>query len=299
MAPAPRTGYIPQVRHLFTLFSFMLAPMEGYSDGVLRTLCHAHGADLTFTEMAHVESLLRDNKPALARLEAPDSTPVQIQLLTGREDQLERLIEGFRPFPGFKGFNLNLSCPSVDVIRHGKGAAMVKRASKTQRLVSIIQDHGYAASVKLRLGTNEHEKRNKVYLNSLGGVEADLFIVHAKTAAQGSGDAEDYSVFPECVEAAGGAPVIANGGIDSPGKVKSLMGMGASGVMIGRAALCNPAIFDALKNELGFNEPNRLVPGIDELMREYESLYERLSGHKRYRDDFLRVAGRSVGSVTY
>jgi len=281
------------------LFSFMLAPLEGYSDSVLRTLCHNHGADLTFTEMAHVESFLRGNKQALAKIAVADSTPVQVQLLTGREDHLERFIESFRPFPGFKGFNLNLSCPSRDVIRHGKGAAMVKRAVKTQRLVSIIQGYGYAASVKLRLGINEYEKRNKLYLNSLGGVEADLFIVHAKTAAQESGEPEDYSVFPECVEAAGGVPVIANGGIDSPDKVKALMGIGVAGVMIGRAALCNPAVFDALKNELWFNEPNQPVPSIDELMRDYSSLHERLRGHKGYRDSFLRVAGRKVGSVAY
>ena len=277
----------------------MLAPMEGYSDGVLRTLCHNHGADLTFTEMTHVESLLRGNKPALTRITAPDSTPVQIQLLTGREDRLERFIDGFTPFPGFEGFNLNLCCPSRDVIRHGKGAAMIKRATKTQRLVSIIQGHGYAASVKLRLGTNMHEKRNKVYLNSLGGVEADLFIVHAKTAAQGSGEPEDYSVFPECVEAAGGVPVVANGGVDSVDKVRALMGMGVAGVMIGRAALCDPAVFDALKNELGFNEARRIVPGIEELVGEYDSLHEMLRGDERYRDRFLRVTGRRTGSVTY
>ncbi|MFH2112345.1 MAG: tRNA-dihydrouridine synthase family protein [Candidatus Bathyarchaeota archaeon] len=281
------------------LFSFMLAPLEGYSDGVLRTLCHTHGADLTFTEMAHVESLLRGNKPALARLEAPDLTPVQIQLLTGREDQLEWFIESFKPFPGFKGFNLNLCCPSVDVIRHGKGAAMVKRAAKTQRLVSIIQGHGYTASVKLRLGTNEFEKRNRLYLNSLSGVKADLFIVHAKTAAQESGEPEDYSVFPECVEAAGGVPVIANGGVDSAEKVRALMGMGVAGVMIGRAALCNPAVFDALRNDLGLNEPRKIIPAIDELVREYDSLHKLLHGDEGYRDRFLRVAGRMAGSVTY
>ena len=277
----------------------MLAPLEGYSDGALRTLCHTHGADLTFTEMAHVESLLRGNKQALARIEAPDSTPVQVQLLTGRDDQLERFVEGFTPFPGFEGFNLNLCCPSRDVIRHGKGAAMVKRAAKTQRLVSIIRGHGYAASVKLRLGTNEYEKRNKLYLNCLGGVEADLFIVHAKTAAQESGDPEDYSVFPGCVEAAGGVPVIANGGVDSAEKVRALMGMGVAGVMIGRAALCDPAVFDVLKNEVGFNEPRRMVPAMDELVREYDSLHMRLRGDERYRDRFLRVVGREAGSVIY
>ncbi|MBN2334465.1 tRNA-dihydrouridine synthase family protein [Candidatus Bathyarchaeota archaeon] len=281
------------------MVSFMFAPMEGYSDGVLRSLCHAHGADLTFTEMAHVESFLRRSKPALAKIEVLDSTPVQIQLLTGRDDRLERFVGDFKPFPGFKGFNLNLSCPSRDVIRHGKGAAMIKRAAKTQRLVSIIQGHGYAASVKLRLGTNDHEKRNRVYLNSLGGVEADLFIVHAKTAAQESGELEDYSVFPECVDAAGGVPVIANGGVDSAEKVRTLMGAGVTGVMIGRAALCNPAVFDSLKNELGLNEPRRSVPGIGELVGEYDALYLRLGGSERYRDGFLRVAGRRVESVTY
>jgi tRNA-dihydrouridine synthase len=153
--------------------------------------------------------------------------------------------------------------------------------------------------LKLRLGTNMHEKRNKVYLNSLGGVEADLFIVHAKTAAQESGEPEDYSVFPECVEAAGGAPVVANGGVDSAEKVKALRGMGVAGVMTGRAALADPAVFDALKNELGLNEPRRTVPHIDELVSEYDSIHMRLRGDERYRDRFLRVAGRKAGSVTY
>jgi tRNA-dihydrouridine synthase len=281
------------------LFRFMLAPLEGYSDGVFRAVCFSHGADLTFTEMAHVGSFLRNSKPALAKIVVSDSTPVQIQLLTGREDQLERFIGGFKPFPGFMGFNLNLSCPSRDVIRQGKGAAMVKRAAKTQRLVSIIQGNGYTASVKLRLGTNEFEKRSKVYLNCVGGVEADFFVVHAKTAAQESGEFEDYSVFPECVEAAGGRPIIANGGVDSAEKVRALRGMGVGGVMIGRAAMSNPAIFDALKNELGFNEPRRAVPDTDELKREYVSLHTRLCGQERYKENFLRVIGKKIGSEIY
>jgi len=41
------------------------------------------------------------------------------------------------------------------------------------------------------------------------------------------------------------------------------------------------------------------VPAIDELVREYDSLHERLRGNERYRDSFLRVAGRKAGSVTY
>ena len=276
----------------------MLAPLEGYTDSVLRTLCFRHGADLTFTEMAHVESFLRGNKQALEKIEVRDQTPVQIQLLTGKEEHLESFLGGFEPFSGFEGFNLNLSCPSPDVIRRGKGAAMIKRAAKTGRLVSIIHGHGFKASLKIRLGTNAYEKAQKVYLNSLGGVDADLFVVHAKTASQESVEEDDYSVYPECVEAAHGAPVIANGGIDSAEKVRLLRGMGVAGVMIGRAALANPAIFDALRNELGLNEPQRMVPGVEELKTEYDSIRV-LLGAGNYRDAFMGVVGKRVGAPRY
>jgi tRNA-dihydrouridine synthase len=221
----------------------MLAPLERYSDSVFRTLAYNHGADLTFTEMAHVESFLNRNKASLEKIEPRDATPVQIQLLTGNEGRLDRFLSDFRPFEGFRGFNLNLSCPSKDVIRQGKGAAMVKRGAKTARLVSLIREHGHPVSVKIRLGLNRREKDRKLYLNNLGGVDPDFFVVHAKHAAQGSGEREDSSVYPECVEAARGIPVIANGGIETPKMVQSLVEMGVSGVMMGRPALGNPAIF--------------------------------------------------------
>jgi tRNA-dihydrouridine synthase len=166
--------------------------------------------------MAYVDSLTRGNRLALSKIAVHDSTPVQVQLLTGKEEQVERFLERFQTFPGFAGFNLNLSCPSPEVIRQGKGAAMIKRAAKTDRLTSIIRRHGYPVSVKIRLGTNAHEKAKKVYLNSLRGVDADFFIVHAKTASQDSSEPPDYSVYPECVDAADGKPIIANGDIDTP-----------------------------------------------------------------------------------
>jgi len=281
------------------LFRLMLAPLEGYTDSALRTLCFRHGADLTFTEMAHVESFLRGSRQSLDKIAARDATPVQIQLLSGREDHLEQFLSGFKPFTGFMGFNLNLSCPSPDVIRHGKGAAMIKRVAKTNRLVSIIKNHGFSASVKIRLGTNTFEKEQKVYLNSLRGVEVDFFVVHAKTAAQGSAEKEDYSVYPECVEAARGIPVIANGGIDTVQKAKALRDGGVAGVMVGRAALSNPAIFDDLRNGLGLNDPPRSTPGVEELRREYEALHSQLSGDEAHRDALLRTLGRSAAGTRY
>ncbi len=271
----------------------MLASLERYSDSVFRTLCHNHGADLTFTEMAHVGSFLRRNKVSLEKIEPRDATPVQIQILSGNEGRLDRFLSGFKPFDGFMGFNLNLSCPSKDVIRQGKGAAMVKRAAKTARLVSLIRDHGYPVSVKIRLGLNQYEKDGKVYLNNLGGVDPDFFVVHAMHAAQSSDEKEDNSVYPECVEAARGIPVIANGGIETPEMVRSLVEMGVGGVMMGRPAMGNPAIFNLMKNGLGANNLPRPVPTIDDLTREYDDIFEAIDGSETYRSRFLKVVGRT------
>ncbi len=274
------------------MFRFMLASLERYSDSVFRTLCYNHGADLTFTEMAHVNSFLNRNRGSLQKIEPKDSTPVQIQILSSNEGKLDRFLSGFKTFNGFRGFNLNLSCPSKDVIRQGKGAAMVKRATKTGKLMALIRDHGHPVSVKIRLGLNQYEKDNKLYLNNLGEVNPDFFVVHAKHAGQSSGEPEDDSVYPECVEAARGIPVIANGGIDSPEKVQSLMEMGVSGVMMGRPAMGNPAIFDLLKNEMGMNDPPRPVPRAADLGQEYRDLFDSIGGAEKYRFRVLKVIGR-------
>lgn len=271
----------------------MLASLERYSDSVFRTLCYNHGADLTFTEMAHVGSFLRRSKVSLEKIEPRDATPVQIQILSSNEGKLDRFLSDFKPFDGFMGFNLNLSCPSKDVIRQGKGVAMVKRGAKTARLVSLIRDHGHPVSVKIRLGLNQYEKDNRLYLNNLGGVDPDFFVVHAMHAAQSSDEKEDNSVYPECVEAARGIPVIANGGIETPEMVRSLVEMGVGGVMMGRPAMGNPAIFNLMKNGLGANNPPRPVPTIDDLTREYDDIFEAIGGSETYRSRFLKVVGRT------
>lgn len=271
----------------------MLASLERYSDSVFRTLCHNHGAELTFTEMAHVQSFLRRNKGSLAKIESKDSTPVQIQLLSSSEAKLDRYLSGFEPFDGFKGFNLNLSCPSKDVIRQGKGAAMVKRGAKTQKLVSVIRNYGYPVSVKIRLGLNQREKENKLYLNNLGGADPDFFVVHTKHAGQSSAETEDNSVYPECVEAARGIPVIANGGIFTSEKASDLIETGVGGVMMGRPAMSNPAVFNLIKNNLGFNNPHKKIPSIKEIRQEYNVLYDLFGVDERYKNRFHKVIGKT------
>ena len=266
------------VLNLF-MFKYMFAPIENYSDNALRTLCFNHGADLTFTEMTRVEGIIRRNKPTLTKIKISDNTPVQIQLLPGNEDQLDKYLTNFEGFDGFKGFNFNLSCPSRKVMKDGRGAAMVKRIEKTNRLISIVKKHNYPISLKIRLGANNIEKEYKVYVKLIEQTDPDFFIVHAKYGMQRSDEPTDDTIYPACVDVAKGKPIIANGGINTKKRVEKVKKLGVSGVMIGRPALQNPAIFDLLKD--------KATPSLAELKEEYLELATKFDAPLKYRKNLL------------
>jgi len=259
-------------------FQYMLAPMEDFTDNAFRTLCFRHGADMTFTELLRIEALAKNVTNTWERIEKKDNTPVVVQLLGSSEKDLEKFLGMFEPFDGFKGFNLNLGCPDPQAVSLGYGCAMIKNFSKVKRMVDIIKNKGYSCSVKMRLGKDNKEKEKKFYLNTIKEVDADFFIVHARHGKQGYDEKPDYSVFPECGRT--GKTIIANGDIDSKEKVELLKSYGVSGVMIGRAAVSNPQIFDKLKgNKL--ENPEKIRKEYNELALKYDAPF-------RYRKNVLK-----------
>lgn len=225
-------------------FQLMLAPMEGITDASFRALAHRNGADLTFTEMARVANLARGKKGELARIGVPDSTPTQIQLAGSKLEEYEKFLAAFKATEGFRGFNLNLGCPSPSFIRQGIGAAMIKRVARVQEIIGLINRHGFECSVKLRLGLNQYEKERGAYLNLIKSVDASFFIVHPRTAAQTDADPADISVYKRCI--ATGKKIVANGGIQTKGQAEEMKAKGMYGAMIGRIAIDNPKIFSEL-----------------------------------------------------
>ena len=226
-------------------FEIMLAPLEEYSNAPFRLRCYENGADSTFTEMARVSGLVRNNKSTVKRIQMPDNIPTYIQIIGGNETELKKFLDKFTPEPGFLGFNLNLGCPSPDMIKLGLGSALIKRITKVNKIVAAIRSYGYPVSLKLRLGMNKYEKERKNYLNLIREVDADFFIVHARHGKENNKNPADFSVYKECV--ATGKIIIANGDISTKEQIDSLKSIGVRGVMIGRAAIEDQTIFKKLK----------------------------------------------------
>ncbi len=265
------------------MFQYMLAPIEGYTDNALRKLCFNHGADLTFTEMSKIDALYKKTTPSLKKTLLLDNTPTQIQILPGREDLLQKYLQKFKPSNGFRGFNFNLGCPSPKIKSVGKGAGMVKEITKANRLIKIIKSQGFPVSIKMRLGETALEKKEKVYLNLIKETDPDFFIVHARSGEDTYKDSADYSVFSECIDT--GKKIIANGDINTIKIVDELKKVGVSGVMIGRSAVTNPAIFDLLKENK--------IPSFDKLKEEYLFLAEKYTSSPRHKKNVLMRIGQN------
>lgn len=269
-------------------FQYMLAPLEDTSDKALRTLCWRYGADVTFTEMARVQSLARKNQSTLEKADLSGTTaPTWIQITGGKDQELKRYLSSFTPAPNFLGFNFNLGCPSPHLIANGLGCAMIKRVSKTKKMVDIVKSYGYPVSIKMRLGMNKYERERKVYLNLIDAIDADFFIVHARYGSQTYAEPADYSAIAECVQT--GKAIIANGDIHTPAQIEQLKAMGVQGVMIGRAAVFQPAIFAALKGQA--------VPSIETLQAEYLALAHEFKAPFKYQKNVLKRLGRPVESI--
>ncbi|MBU0456521.1 MAG: tRNA-dihydrouridine synthase family protein [Nanoarchaeota archaeon] len=225
-------------------FEVMLAPMENHTNPEFRELCYNKGASSTFTEMARISALARGNKSTLEKIKISDSIPTYIQLIGSNEKDLDKFLQNFKPQIGFLGFNLNLGCPSPEMVQKGLGCALIKRISKVKKLIQIIRDYGYPVSIKLRLGMNKYEKEKKVYLNLINEVDADFFIVHARHGKETYKDPADFDIYKECVKTS--KIIIANGDIKTKKQIEYLKSIGVRGVMIGRAAIKNPDIFNNL-----------------------------------------------------
>ena len=268
-------------------FVYMLAPLEDVTDNTFRELCYTHGADLTFTEMTLIAGLVRHNNSTMRKAAILNTVPTQIQLSGQREDELKKFLNEFNPMDGFQGFNFNLGCPSVNQTNAGLGCALIRRVSKVDRMVTLVKKQGYPCSIKMRLGLNQFEKKKKVYVNLIKEIDADFFAVHARHGKEHYEVKPDETVYPECVDT--GKVIIANGDVDAIEKVRSLKKIGVMGVMIGRAAIRNPAIFERLK---GMKE----TP-IGKIQEEYKQLAEKYApwSTKYLKNVLLRMGKEQVG----
>lgn len=232
-------------------FPLLLAPMEDVSDPPFRAVCKDNGADLMFSEFISSEGLIRDAIKSRQKLDfEEEERPFGIQIFGGDEEALglsAKICETVQP----DLVDINFGCPVKKVAMKGAGAGVLKDIDLMVRLTgTVVKSTSLPVTVKTRLGWDESSKNIEEVAERLQDVGIQALSIHGRTRAQMYKGEADWSLIAKVKNNPRiKIPIFGNGDIDSPEKALLYKNRyGVDGIMIGRAAIGYPWIFNEIKH---------------------------------------------------
>ena len=232
-------------------FPLLLAPMEDVSDPPFRAVCKDNGADLMYTEFISSEGLIRDAIKSRKKLDIFDyEKPIGIQIFGGDEDSLAmaaKIVDATNP----DLLDINFGCPVKKVACKGAGAGVLKDVPLMIRLTdAVIKSTHLPVTVKTRLGWDDNTKNIEEVAERLQDIGIKALAIHGRTRTQMYKGEADWTLIARVKENPRiTIPIFGNGDIDSPQKALEYKNKyGVDGIMIGRAAIGYPWVFNEIKH---------------------------------------------------
>jgi tRNA-dihydrouridine synthase B len=270
-------------------FPLLLAPMEDVSDPPFRAVCKDNGADLMYTEFISSEGLIRDAIKSRQKLDIFDyERPIGIQIFGGDEEAMAmsaKIVDAVNP----DLLDINFGCPVKKVVNKGAGAAVLKDIGLMERLTkACVQSTSLPVTVKTRLGWDDNNKNIVEVAECLQDVGVKALSIHGRTRSQLYKGEADWRLIAEVKNNPRiRIPVFGNGDIDSPEKaIEYKNRYGVDGIMIGRAAIGYPWIFDEVKHYIRTGE--HLPP---------PSITQRVSVIKKHLQRSIEWKGETLGML--
>ena len=296
-------------------FPLLLAPMEDVSDPPFRRLCKMQGADLMYSEFISSEGLIRDAIKSRKKLDIFDyERPIGIQIFGGDEEAMAmsaKIVEAVQP----DLVDINFGCPVKKVVSKGAGAGVLKDIDLMVKLTkAVVNSTELPVTVKTRLGWDSESINIEEVAERLQEAGIKALTIHARTRTQmykGEADWEYISKVKNNPNIE--IPIFGNGDIDSPEKAKEYREKyDVDGMMIGRAAIGYPWIFnevkhffqtgeklpeptlkdrlDAVKNHAEWSvEWKGERAGLVEMRQHYGNYFRGIPYFKEFRSRFLQV----------
>lgn len=234
-------------------FPLYLAPMAGVTDVVFRGLCKELGADVMVTEFVSAEGILQADDRTRKYTEFDDQQrPVGVQLFGAdgaRMGEAARRIIDWKQ-PDF--IDINFGCPVNKVVSKNGGSSLLKDcpllASVAEGVVKAVAPTGVPVTAKIRTGWDESQVNAPAVVRLLEECGIQAVAIHGRTRSQGYTGEADWQVIAECAGVAR-IPIIGNGDLATGADVAHRrQSTGVSGVMIGRAAMAHPWVFQEAKH---------------------------------------------------
>ena len=226
----------------------LLAPMAGITDQPFRRLCVHYGAGLTFSEMMSTNPQVWHTEKSKLRLAHSKELGLNAVQIAGSDPLEMAQAAAINVAYGAEIIDINMGCPAKKVNRKLAGSALLQFPDLVEKILKeVVNAVDVPVTLKIRTGWDK-ANRNCVQIGKIAeqsGIQA--LTIHGRTKeCLFEGEAEYDNI--RAVKQSISIPVIANGDIDSASKAKKVLEYtGADAIMIGRAALGNPWLFQAVE----------------------------------------------------
>ncbi|MCF6154317.1 MAG: tRNA dihydrouridine synthase DusB [Candidatus Brocadia sp.] len=238
MNPSFSVGNIPIYGDL------ILSPMAGFSDIPFRLICREFGMAMSYTEVISMEGILWKNKKTFKLLDfRPGERPVIFQILGNDEDRIAEACQTIETL-GPDIIDVNMGCSVSDIAGKGAGAGLLKNPAKIGRIFhKLSKTLRVPVTGKIRLGWDDKSHNYLEVVRILEDNGASLIAVHGRTRSQFFNGRANWDAIAEIRQTVK-IPVIGNGDVKCVADIERMKkNTGCDGVMIGRAAIGHPWIF--------------------------------------------------------
>jgi len=263
----------------------LLSPMEDVTDSVFRRLCKHFGADMVYTEFVSSDALIRQVEKSLKKMTfTEEERPFGIQIYGNQKDAMveaARIAEQMHP----DVIDINFGCPVKKIARRGAGSGMLNNVPLMLEITAaIVKAVNVPVTVKTRLGYDANHKNIVEIAEQLQDVGIQAITIHGRTRDQLYSGTADWDMIGQVKSNPRmRIPVIGNGDVDGPQKARECFDRyGVDGIMIGRATIGQPFIFQHIKHYLATGQllPEPSVKEIVAVVRKHVTMAVEAKGER-------------------